>query len=75
MEIWFNGIYSRNNLPAAKDAPYVINPNKYANIGNTFVAIYFKDSNATQFDSLGIGYNSKDINISIENIKSIVFGI
>ena len=47
MEIWFNGIYSRNNLPAAKDAPYVINPNKYANIGNTFVAIYFKDSNAT----------------------------
>ena len=56
-EIWFNGACSINNLPAVKDATYVINLNKCANIGNHLVAIYFKNSGATYFHSFSIDYN------------------
>ena len=55
-ETWFNSVYSGYNLPTVKDATYAINSNKYANIENHWVAIYFKNSDTTYFDTFSIDY-------------------
>ena len=36
----FNGVYSIDNQPKIKDGAYVINVDKYSNIGTHWVAFY-----------------------------------
>ena len=43
MEPRFNGAYSRNNLPEKmRDGAYVINFDKYADIGTLWIALFCK---------------------------------
>ena len=42
-ELWFNGVYSRNNLPnKIKDGAYVINLDEYKDTGTRWVALFCK---------------------------------
>ena len=43
MEPRFNGAYSRNNLPEKmRDGAYVINFDKYADVGTLWIALFCK---------------------------------
>ena len=53
-EPWFNGIYSRDNLPKIRDGAYVINLDEHSDIGTHWVASYVRNNDITYFDSLGI---------------------
>ena len=67
----FNGVYSRDNLPdKIKDGSYVINTDKYCNIGTHWIALYALNNNVTYFDSFGVEHIPKEIKIFID--KSIV---
>ena len=49
----FNGVYSRDNLSdEIKDGAYIINLDKYSDIGTHWVALYLSNDNVTYFDSL-----------------------
>ena len=51
----FNGINLRNNPPdKIKDRAYVINLDKYANIGTHWIALYSNDNAETYLDSFGV---------------------
>ena len=56
-----NGVYSRNNLPKAKDGAYVINLDEYKSIGTHWIALYVNGNNAISFDSFGVEHISKEI--------------
>ena len=66
-----NGVYSTDNLPdKIKDGPYVINLDKYSDIGTHWIALYVMNNNATYFDIFGVEHIPQDIKIFID--KSIV---
>ena len=74
----FDGVFSRDNLNIFnKDGAYIINLDKYDNIGTHWVAIYLKNNNVTYFDSFGIEYIPKEITklINDKSIKSNIFRI
>lgn len=74
----FDGVFSRDNLNIFnKDGTYIINLDKYDNIGTHWVAIYLKNNNVTYFDSFGIEYIPKEITklINDKSIKSNIFRI
>lgn len=74
----FDGVFSRDNLNIFnKDGAYIINLDKYDNIGTHWVAIYLKNDNVTYFDSFGIEYIPKEITklINDKSIKSNIFRI
>ena len=49
-----NGVYSRDNLPdKIKDGAYVINLDKYSDIGTHWIALYVNNNPVTYFDSFG----------------------
>ena len=53
----FNGVYSRNNLPKKiKDGAYVINLDKYADVGTHWIALF---CNRREFGSFGIEHATK----------------
>ena len=58
----FNGVYSRDNLSnEIKDGAYVINPDKYSDIGTHWVALYVLNNDVTYFDSFGVEHIPKEI--------------
>ena len=71
----FNGVISWANLPKIKDGAYIINLNKYSDIGTHWVALWV--NNVTYFDSFGIEHIPKDIKafINNKNIKTNIFRI
>ena len=71
----FNGVISWDNLPKIKDGAYIINLNKYSDIGTHWVALWV--NNVTYFDSFGIEHIPKDIKafINNKNIKTNIFRI
>ena len=74
----FNGVYSRNNLPKTiKKGAYVINVDKYENIGTHWIALFVKLKYTVYFDSFGVEHIPKVINkfIDNDNIKSNIFRI
>ena len=78
----FNGVYSKDNLherrfTEIKDRAYIINLDKYSDIGNHWVALYVQNNDATYFDSFGVEHIPKEIRtfISNKNIKTNIFGI
>ena len=56
-----NGVYSRDNLPRIKDGAYVINLDKYFDIGTHWIALYMQNNNVTYFDSFGVEHIPKQI--------------
>ena len=58
----FNGVFNRNNLPnTIKNDAYVINLDKYCDIGTHWVSLYVNNNTATYFDSFGVEHISKEI--------------
>ena len=52
-----NGVFSRNNLPKKiKDGVYIINLDKYANVGTQWIALFCKKDEIVYFDSFGVEY-------------------
>ena len=58
----FNGVYSRDNLPAnIKKGAYVINLDEYEDAGTHWIALYV-NKKVVYFDSFGIEHVPKEIN-------------
>ena len=55
----FNWVYSRDNLPKIKDGAYVINLDKYSDVGTHWIALYALNINFTYFDSFGVEHIPK----------------
>ena len=74
----FNGVYSRNSLPAKiRKGAYVINLDEYENTGTHWIALFVKPKYTVYFDSFGTEHIPKEINkfIGNNNIKSNIFRI
>ena len=68
----FNGVYSRDNLPAnIKKGAYVINLDEYEDAGTHWIALYVKNKKVVYFDSFGVGHVPKEIIKFIKN-KDII---
>ena len=76
-ELRFNCVYSRDNLPKIKDAAYVIDHDKYSDIGTQWISLYVQNNDVTYFDSFGVEHISKEILKFIRNrsIKTNIFRI
>ena len=60
-ETKFNGVFSTDNLPnKIKDRAYIINLDKYSDLGTHWVALYVKN-NIIYFDSFGVEHIPKEI--------------
>ena len=71
----FNGVYSRDNLPAkTKKGAYVINLNEYEDAGTHWIALYVKNKKLVYFDSFGVEHVPKEITKFIKN-KDIIANI
>ena len=71
----FNGVYSRDNLPKTiKNGAYVINLDKYADVGTHWVTLYVKNNEVFYFDSFGEEHIPKTIMhfIGHKDIKNII---
>ena len=70
----FNGVYSGDNLSSKiRDRAYVINLDKYSDIGTHWVALYVY--NITYFDSFGVEHIPKRIKAFIDRSLSIITNI
>ena len=71
----FNRVFSRDNLPnKIKDGTYVINLDKYSDIGTHCIALYVKNNAITYFGSFGVEHIPKEIKKFIGN-KNIIANI
>ena len=78
MEPRFNGAYSRNNLPEKmRDGAYVINFDKYADVGTLWIALFCKWSEIVYFNSFGVGHVPEEIKefIGNKNIKANIIWV
>ena len=58
----FNGVFSKDYLPnIIKNGAYVINLDKYHDIGTHWVALYVNNKIAIYFDSFGVEHFPKEI--------------
>ena len=75
-EIWT--YYSRDNLPdKIRGGAYVINLDKYYDIGTHWIALYTLNNKVTYSDSFGVEHipNKVKIFIGNKNIETIIFRI
>ena len=75
---WFNGVYSRDNLPnKIKDWAYLINLDEYSDISTHWIALWVNINNVTYFDSFGVEHLPKEIKAFIKNrnIKTNIFRV
>ena len=71
----FNEVYSRDNLSyKIKDGEYVINLDKYSDIGTHWIALYVNAKTLTYFDSFGVEHIPNKIKKFINN-KNIIASI
>ena len=69
----FNGVYSKDNLPAKiKDGAYVVNLDEYSDIGTHWIELYLNNKTVTYFDSFGIEHISKEVKKIVNNKNIIV---
>ena len=74
-ELRFNGVYSRDDLPAKiKKGAYVINLDEYEDAGTHWIALYVKNKIVVYFDSFGEEHVPKEIIKFIKN-KDIIGNI
>ena len=76
----FNGVFSRNNLPKKiKDVAYIINLDKYVDVGTHWIALFCKKNETVYFDSFDVEYIPEEMKDFIEkfsgnkNIKTNIF--
>ena len=77
-ELWFNGVFSRNNLfKKIKDGAYIINLDEYADVGTHWIALFCKKNEIVYFNSFGVEHISEEIKEFIGNktIKDNIFRI
>ena len=68
----FNGVFSRNNLPGkTKGGVYVINLNKYADIGAQQIALFCNKNEVVYFDSFGVAHVLKETKEFVGNRNMI----
>ena len=67
----FNGVYSRDNLPKMKDGAYIVNLDKYSDIGIHWVALYANNDDVTYFDSFGVNHILKEIKAFVNRSLSV----
>ena len=72
---WFNGVYSRDNLPKIKDMGCVVNLDECSDVGTYWAVLYDHRDDATYFDSLGLEHIPKEIKALVKNknIKTNIF--
>ena len=72
----FNGVFSRDNLPnnTRKNGAYVINLDKYHDIGTHWVALYVNNKIAIYFDSFGVEHIPREI-MKFISLKKIIRNI
>ena len=60
-----------------KDGAYIINLDKYSDIGTRWVALHVNNNYVTYFDSFGVGHIAKEIKAFIKNknIKTNIFRV
>ena len=64
----FNGIFSRNNLPEkVNDGAYVINLDKYADVGTHWIALFCNKNTTIYFYSSVVEHVPEEIKQFIEN--------
>ena len=74
----FNGVFSINNLPKKmKDGAYVINLEKYADVGIDWIALFFNRNEIIYFDSFVVEHIPEEIKkfIGNKNIKVSIFWV
>ena len=72
----FNGVFSRDNLPnSIKNGGYIINLDKYHDIGTHWVALYVNNNTIIYFDSFGVEHIPKEIIKFIGNNKKKITNI
>ena len=74
----FNGVFSRNNLTKKiKDGPYVINHDKYADVGTHWIALFCNKNTMIYFDSFSVEHVPEEVKEFIENknIKANIFRV
>ena len=73
----FNGVFSRDNLQKIKDGAYMINLDKYSDIGTHWLALHVNNNYITYFDSFGVEHISKEIKefVKNKNITANIFRI
>ena len=71
----FNGIYSRDNLPKIKNVAYVINLDKYSDVGTHWVALYMINNDVRNFDSFGVEHIPKKIKAFTDPFLSITTNV
>ena len=73
----FNGVYSGDNLPKIKGGVFVINLDKYSNIGTHWVALYVRNNDIAYFDSFGVEHIPEETKAFIgnKNIQTKIFRI
>ena len=60
----FNGVYSSHNLhKTIKNGAYVINLDKYTDVGTHWIALYVKNNEVIYFDSFGVEHVPKSKNL------------
>ena len=57
----FNDVYSRKNIPKAKDWAIVINLDQFKSIGTHWIVLYANGNNIIYFDSFGYEHIPKEI--------------
>ena len=68
-ETRFNDVYSRDNLSEKlKDGGYIINLDKFSDIGTHWIALYALNNNVTYFDSFRVEHIPKEIKILLINL-------
>ena len=71
----FNGVFSRNNLPKTiKDGAYVINLDKYADLGTHWIALFCNRNEVFYFDRFGVEHVLEEIKKIVRN-KNIITNI
>ena len=73
-----NGVYSRDNLrKPIKNGAYVINLDKYADVGSHWIALYVKNNEVIYFHSFGAEHVPKEIKrfVGHKNTKTNIFRI
>ena len=71
----FNGVFSRNNLPKTiKDGAYVINLDKYADLGTHWIVLFCNRNEVFYFDRFGVEHVLEEIKKIVRN-KNIITNI
>ena len=77
-EPWFNGVFSRYNLPKKiKDGAYVINIDEYADVGTHWIALFCNTNEIVYSDSFGDEHVPEEVKefIGNKNIKTNIFRV